>query len=137
MEVFLKYAPEDGFARFQGKIYVAHSIYFQALGEHGFVGLGLYLGIGLWTWLTAGRLERTTASEPEFSEWVPLLMRMTQASLIGFATGGAFLSMMNTDLTYYIPGIVVLVHATVSERRRASLTSAGLATVRKHPVDVA
>lgn len=125
LAVFLKYAPNDGYGAFDSAVYVAHSIYFQALGEHGFVGLSLYLCLGLWTWFAAGRLARTTQSEPEFAEWVPLLMRMTQVSLVGFAVGGAFLSMMLTDVTYYIPGVVVLVHATVTERRRAA--SMGLA----------
>jgi probable O-glycosylation ligase (exosortase A-associated) len=119
LSVFLKYAPSEGFKTFDGSFYVAHSIYLQALGEHGFVGLALYVGLGLWTWFAAGRLARTTRQDPEFAEWVPLLMRMTQASLLGFAVGGAFLSMMLVDVTYYIPGIVVLVQATVAERRKA------------------
>jgi len=130
--VFLKYAPVEGYEIFRGQVYVAHSIYLQALGEHGFVGLGLYLGLGLWTWFAAGRLARSTRDEPEFSEWVPLLMRMTQASLVGFAVGGAFLSMMLVDVTYYIPGVVVLVHATVTERRKA--LGAGRAAVPSNKI---
>ena len=117
--VFQKYAPYDGFEIFRGSVFVAHSVYFQALGEHGFAGLAIYLLLGLWTWFGAGRLSKLTKSDPEFSEWVPLLMRMTQVSLVGFAVGGAFLSLMLLDLTFYIPGIVVLTHATVHERLRA------------------
>lgn len=116
--VFRSYAPVDGFEHFQGKVFVAHSIYFQALGEHGFPGLAIYMALGLWTWFGAGRLARLTRDDPEFSSWVPLLMRMTQVSLVGFAVGGGFLSLMLLDLSYYIPGIVVLAHATVYERRR-------------------
>ena len=118
--VFNKYAPYEAVVALKGAVFVAHSIYFQALGEHGFVGLGLYLLLGLWTWFGAGRLARLTTNVPEFSSWVPLLMRMTQVSLIGFAVGGAFLSLMLLDLTYYIPGVVVLAHATVHERLRQS-----------------
>lgn len=120
--VFQRYAPVDGFEIFQGKVFVAHSIYFQAMGEQGFVGLGIYLSLGLWTWFAAGRLARLTQNDPEFSAWVPLLMRMTQVSLVGFAVGGAFLSLMLLDLTYYIPGVVVLAHATVHERIRQRRT---------------
>jgi probable O-glycosylation ligase (exosortase A-associated) len=116
--VFNKYAPYEAVVALKGAVFVAHSIYFQALGEHGFVGLGIYLLLGLWTWFGAGRLARLTADDPEFSPWVPLLMRMTQVSLIGFGIGGAFLSLMLLDLTYYIPGVVVLTHATVHERLR-------------------
>jgi probable O-glycosylation ligase (exosortase A-associated) len=118
LRVFAKYAPVDGYEVFQGKVFVAHSIYFQALGEHGFPGLALYLGIGLWIWFAAGRLARTARTESEFASWVPLLMWMCQVSLIGFAVGGAFLSLMLLDLPYYILGVVVLTHATVHEHRR-------------------
>ena len=59
----------------------------------------------------------------EFSTWVPMLMRMTQVSLVGFAIGGAFLSFMLLDLSFYIPGIVVLVHATMHERRKGVHTA--------------
>lgn len=124
LAVFSTYAPFDGYEIVQGTVYVAHSIYFQALGEHGFVGLGLYLLLGAWTWFAAGRLARTTQNDPELGDWVPLLMRMTQASLVGFAVGGAFLSMMLTDLTYYIPGVVILVHATVAEHRKRAAARA-------------
>jgi probable O-glycosylation ligase (exosortase A-associated) len=116
--VFHRYAPFEGFETFRGSVYVAHSIYFQALGEHGFVGLALYLGLGIWTWFSAGKLAKSTQNDPEFQTWVPLLMRMTQVSLMGFAVGGAFLSLMLLDLTFYIPAIVILTSATVEQHRK-------------------
>lgn len=116
--VFSLYAPVGGVGSYTGGgIFVAHSIYFQALGEHGFPGLALYLLLGWQTWRTASRLARETASDPEFANWVPLLMRMVQVSLIGFAAGGAFLTLVHFDLPYYIIGYVVLVDVTIKERR--------------------
>lgn len=93
-----------------------HSIYFQALGEHGFVGLALYLALGIAVWWRSGRLAARCASEPDFA-WVVLLMRMTQVSLVIFAVGGAFLGLLHYDLPYYLAGIVVLTHLTVAESR--------------------
>jgi probable O-glycosylation ligase (exosortase A-associated) len=116
-EVFARYAPA-GFQQFAGQYWVAHSIYFQALGEHGFPGLALYLLLGWLTWRRAGRLARETAEAPEFRTWVPLLMKSTQVSLLGFAVGGAFLNLLHFDLPYYMVAYVVLVDATVRERRR-------------------
>lgn len=121
--VFALYAPRGSEESLQERVFVAHSIYLQALGEHGFPGLLLYLGIGLWTWFAAGRLATKTAKDPEFDSWVPLLMHMCQVSMIGFAVGGAFLSLMLLDLPYYILGIVVLTHATVHERIRTRAAS--------------
>ena len=112
--VFAKYAPFDGSAIFENEgVFVAHSIYFQALGEHGFPGLLLFLLLGIVAWRKAGKLARLTKNDPEFGTWVPLLMPITQVSLIGFAVGGAFLSMMQFDFPYYIVCYVVLVDATV------------------------
>ncbi|HEY1092172.1 MAG TPA: putative O-glycosylation ligase, exosortase A system-associated [Burkholderiaceae bacterium] len=116
--VFARYAPAGvGNYTAGGAIFVAHSIYFQALGEHGFPGLFLYVMLGVMTWRMAGRLARECKDDPEYASWVPLLMRMAQVSLIGFATGGAFLTLVHFDLPYYIVAIVVLVAATVRERK--------------------
>lgn len=123
--IFAKYAPVNHeYQAAEGQVWVAHSIYFQALGEHGFVGLGLYLMLGLLAWRCAGKLARATRDDPEFKTWVPLLMRMSQVSLVGFATGGAFLSLMHLDVPYYIIGIILLTDATVKERNRLPATSA-------------
>ena len=107
--VFDRYAPTDGvFEQFAGRVYVAHSIYFQMLGEHGFVGLGLFLALLGTTWLTAGRVAGRAAKDAEFGTWMPSLMRMAQVSLIGYLVGGAFLSLAYLDLPYYVLALVVL-----------------------------
>ncbi len=119
-EIFARYAPFDGSTTFgNGGVFVAHSIYFQALGEHGFPGLFLFVLLGLVTWRKAGQLAKLTRADPEFGDWVPVLMRMVQVSLLGFAVGGAFLSMMQFDIPYYIVGYVVMVDATVRDRLKA------------------
>jgi probable O-glycosylation ligase (exosortase A-associated) len=116
--VFARYAPLDGdFASFRGMVFVAHSIYFQMLGEHGFVGLTLFLLLGSTTWLTARAIAKRTKDDPEFGPWMPTLMHMVQVSLVGFAVGGAFLSLAYLDLPYYIMGFVV--SAGMLERKRA------------------
>lgn len=121
--VFSRFAPLDGeWAAFAGRTYVAHSIYFHVLGEHGFVGLGLFLLLGVTVWVVAGRTARAAQEVPEFEPWMPLLMRMVQVSLIGFGAGGAFLSVAYLDLPYYIMGFVVLsqrlVNRSAAERAR-------------------
>lgn len=121
--VYALYAPERVGDYIGGAIFVAHSIYFQALGEHGFPGLLLYLLLGVFTWRKAGKLAQQTKVDPEFSAWVPLLMRMVQVSLAGFAVGGAFLSLVHFDLPYYIIGYVVLVDATLRERNKQNSPS--------------
>ena len=107
--VFGLYAPTGGeWEVFAGRIYVAHSIYFQMLGEHGFVGLFLFLALWLLVWIHAGRIGKKAAGVTELADWLPLLMRMVQASVMGFAVGGAFLSLAYLDLTFYLMGFVIL-----------------------------
>jgi putative inorganic carbon (HCO3(-)) transporter len=120
--VFQMYAPQGGeWAVFAGRVYVAHSIYFQILGEHGFVGLALYLGLGLATWLSARSIARRAMLHDDLASWMPLLARMVQVSLVGFAAGGTFLSLGYLDLPLYIIGFVVLSSAIL--KRQESKTA--------------
>lgn len=124
--LFSMYAPPGGVEGYPANVvFVAHSIYLQALGEHGFPGLALYLLLGIVTWRKAGAISKRTEKDPEYAEWVPLLMRMTQVSLIGFAVGGAFLTLVHFDLPYYIICYVVLVDATLRERASAAAPRSG------------
>lgn len=120
-KVFAIYAPAEGVGVYKGgEVFVAHSIYFQMLGEHGFPGLGLYLLLGITAWRQAGRVGRQARTLPEYANWAPLLMRMVQVSLAGFAVGGAFLSLAHFDLSYYIISFAVLVDATLREQQKGS-----------------
>lgn len=112
--LFARYAPlGPEYQAVSGGAWVAHSIYFQALGEHGFVGLALYVALGLFTWRLAAQVSKRAEGDPELSAWLPLLMRMCQASLVGFASGAAFLSLMHFDVQYYVVAIVVIADASV------------------------
>lgn len=85
----------------------AHSIYFEILGEHGFIGLAIFLTLAILTW----RRATLTAKEADrYPEMKPLadLMRMIQVSLVGYAVSGAFLGMAYFDLYYALISIVVM-----------------------------
>jgi putative inorganic carbon (hco3(-)) transporter len=107
-ELFHRYAPNPL------DIHAAHSIYFQALGEHGFVGLGLYLLLGFLTWRTGSWIIRNTAKLEEF-KWAFNLATMIQVSLVGFATGGAFLSLLYFDVPYYLLAAMVVTRVLVAK----------------------
>lgn len=94
----------------------AHSIYFQVLGNHGFVGLFLFLGLFGSTYLAAGRLSRLSTSIPKV-QWCRDLGAMCQVSLIGYFVGGAFLSLSYFDMPYNVMVAVVLAQLWV--RRQA------------------
>jgi probable O-glycosylation ligase (exosortase A-associated) len=108
-EVFQRDAPVPD------DVHAAHSIYFQVLGEHGFVGLGLFLLLWIMAWRTAGVLRRTGPLLPQ-TQWTTDLGAMTQASLAGYAVGGAFLSLAYFDLPYNLMLLVVLARQWVAEK---------------------
>jgi probable O-glycosylation ligase (exosortase A-associated) len=94
-EIFNHYLPGE-IAR------AAHSIYFEVLGEHGFIGLALYLLILVLALRNAGIIMRQTRARPELL-WAYDLANMIRVALIAFYTGGAALSMA------YFDGFLLLV----------------------------
>ncbi len=96
---------------------VAHSIYFQVLGHHGFIGLGIYLCLWISTWRTAAAIRRRARDLPAQAKWCADLAGMSQVAMIGFAVGGAFLSLSYFDLPYNI--MMLLVLTSVWMQRRA------------------
>ena len=100
-ELFALYAPDPSI------VLAAHSIYFMVLGEHGFVGLFLFLLLWFFVWRSAGRLRKQGQKLPQ-TVWLAHLGGMCQVSLAGYAVGGAFLSLSYYDLPYNILILVVL-----------------------------
>ena len=100
-------------------VHAAHSIYFQALGEHGWIGFGIYMLLAYLTWRKAAWIVKTTENWDEL-KWAASLARMIQVSMVGFAVGGAFLSLLYYDVPYYLMAAVVatgsLVEAALKEK---------------------
>ena len=96
-------------------VIAAHSIYFQVLGNHGFVGLFLYLIMWFSAYRQAGWLHKKTRSIPQ-AKWAADLGNMIQVSLAGYAVGGAFLSLAYFDLPYNMMAMVVLARQWVETK---------------------
>ncbi|MET0322608.1 MAG: putative O-glycosylation ligase, exosortase A system-associated [Duganella sp.] len=107
---FLMYAPDPT------AIHAAHSIYFQALGEHGFIGLFIYLLLGWLTWRSASWIVRNSRGVADLA-WASHLANMIQASLVGFGVGGAFLSLLYYDVPYYLVAVVAATRILVARRK--------------------
>ena len=107
-DLFYLYAPvpED--------FHDAHSIYFEMLGEHGFVGLGFFLLVGLLAWRTGSQIIQLSRDH-ESQKWAYDLASMIQVSLLGYAVGGAFLGLAYFDLFYHLVAILVVTKIVVSK----------------------
>ena len=118
--IYLRYAPNPRF------VIVAHSIYFQVLGEHGYIGLFLYLLFWFLTYRLAGRVVRLAGDRDEL-QWAHMLGSMSKVSLAGFAVGGAFLSLAYWDMPFYIMVMLLcterLVGNTLTEAAQAKTAS--------------
>lgn len=98
--------------------YSPHSVYFQVLAEHGFVGIALYLSIWITGWRKCTSLIKR-AITPE-TAWIGHLARMIQPSIIGFLVAGAFVNLAHFDLSLYILLLVVLCDTELKQRERAA-----------------
>ncbi|HEY7652058.1 MAG TPA: putative O-glycosylation ligase, exosortase A system-associated, partial [Methylomirabilota bacterium] len=93
----------------------AHSIYFNLLGEHGWIGLGLYLTIIALALLRLNHLRRLARANPEIA-WAAGYAHMIQASLATYLTTGAFLSVAYFDLAYQLIILVPVIHAVALQQ---------------------
>lgn len=95
-------------------LHTAHSIYFQVLGDHGWIGLLIFLTIGVLNWsLLGGVIKRTNTRQG--LEWANQLARMLQLSLIAYFVAGAFLSLPYYDLYWQIAALGVIINTLVSK----------------------
>jgi probable O-glycosylation ligase (exosortase A-associated) len=120
--IYDRYAPDPSFPP-----QVAHSIYFEALGSHGFVGLALYLTVLVCHWRYAGKIVRTAADRHDLA-WARHYGLMMQVSIVGFAVGGAFLSIILFDVPYYLIGATLVVgrlleHSLKAQKRASEAAS--------------
>jgi probable O-glycosylation ligase (exosortase A-associated) len=92
----------------------AHSIYFEVLGEQGFIGFTMFMLLAWFTWDTGKRIRRLARHKPE-TKWAADLAGMIQVSLIGYAASGAFLGLAYFDLYYTLIAIMVICKLTSLE----------------------
>lgn len=115
-DVFRRYLPEYELT------HSAHSIYFQVLGEHGFVGLALFLTFWMLTWRLSRRIIKRTRDDPAW-KWAFWLATMVQVSLVGYFVGGMFLNLAYWDMPYYLMIALVITWHIVSLPAPASSVS--------------
>lgn len=84
-----------------------HSVWFRVLGEHSFIGIGLYVAMLIAAWLSLARIRKRTRDVPDKS-WMTDLASMIQVSLVAFVVAGTFLPMAYFDLVYQLLALTAL-----------------------------
>lgn len=136
--VFRMYSPNPE------RHHAAHSIYFQVLGEQGWIGLLLFLGIGVATWMSCSKLRKLGSEHAEL-RWASDLGGMVQVSMVGYGVAGAFLSLTWFDLPYNLMIMAVVgrrlaeaeAEQLLTARRAAALAAQQVAKPQAKPKPIA
>jgi putative inorganic carbon (HCO3(-)) transporter len=129
-DVFGRYAPDPT------DVHAAHSIYFQMLGEHGYVGLLLFVLLWLLVWRDASWINRQARGRDAL-QWASDLARMVQVSLVGYAVGGAFLNLAYYDVPYDLLVALVLTRLLVEKEINSSQQEVAVAPPQKNAATAA
>jgi probable O-glycosylation ligase (exosortase A-associated) len=86
-----------------------HNIFFEVLGEHGYVGLVLYLLIIFLCW-RLNLLAQKRYSSSASTEWAAQLGLLTNISLYIYCACGMFIGIAFAPWLYYLLGISVSLH---------------------------
>jgi len=82
--------------------YVAHSIYFQVMGDLGFFGFFIFLIILFNTFNTRNQIKKLVKIQGEHLRWAADLADLLTASMIAYVVGGALLSAAYFELPYIV-----------------------------------
>jgi len=103
IEVDLKRAGDDGAAvqKIADEARGFHSSYFEMLGEHGFLGLGLFLGIFIVTLVKLARLRRRFRPGTD-DAWLGECARALSVFTLVYMAGSAFQALAIQSTVYYV-----------------------------------
>lgn len=107
--LFKLYAPDPR------NVHDVHSVYFEVMGEHGWIGFTMFMLLAWFTWNTGNRIRRQAKVSVE-TKWAADLAGMTQVSMIGYAAAGSFLGLAYFDLYYNLIAIMVICSILLKEQ---------------------
>lgn len=125
---FAAFAPEPE------NVHDVHSIYFEILGEHGFVGFGLWLLLGFLAWRTGSWVIKRVKRKPD-QKWASDLASMVQVSMVAYLASGAFLGLAYFDLYYHLLVILVMTKVIVlkAEQEPAPIVPSEQVSMKRKP----
>jgi len=102
-----------------------HSIYFEVLGDLGFLGLFLFLACLANGFITASKIKSIAKQQGQTSFWASDLANCITASMVAYAVGGAALSAAYFELPYVLLMLlaVVKLHLQANPTINASPTT--------------
>lgn len=108
----------------------AHSIYFQILGQHGFVAFLLFIALLVSVQLRLQKIRKIASTQGDRA-WIGSAATAIQIGLIGYMVSGAFLSSAYFDLAYLFYAMTAILEREL--RVTEEVTSARSAVARQRP----
>ena len=90
------------------KFKAAHSIYFQVLGDHGYIGLLIFLSIIITAYMKMGKNIKL-ANKHNSDKSLILLCKYLKVSLMAYCAGGAGVSLAYFDMLYALLAMTVVI----------------------------
>jgi len=125
--VFARYAPVMD-------VRDVHSIYFEVLGEHGWLGLTLFLLLLGMTWMKCNSIIRLARKNLDLA-WAKDLAAMIQVSMIAYMSAGAFLGLAYFDYIYHLIAIVVATDSMIRQSLPRTGTASAMLAQPRHQRD--
>lgn len=100
----------------------AHSLYFEVMAEHGFLGLGIYLVVVGDTMIILTRVIRRWRDDPTYG-YLSKYAEMTRLGLVPYLVSGASLGVAYFDLYFLMVGLSAILWS-LSEEAAAAVRAA-------------
>lgn len=128
-DVWEQYAPE-----FKHKPTSAHSVYFQVLGDHGFLALGVYLLVFGLAILSCRTTQARAGRIPSYT-WLADYARMMEISLIAFLIAGTFYNRAYVDIAFHLICTVIILKVLARAEFAKATTSHQAQSLEQSPWD--
>ena len=110
--------------------HAAHSVYFETLGDLGFIGCGLFVSLILLSLWNCRRVTKMTENTPSLA-WATDLSRMLQVSMVVYAITAAALSLAYFELFYILVALSSRCRRTAEQALAAQHSEAIRAQARE------
>lgn len=114
------------------KAKAAHSIYFEVLGDLGFVGLGIFLIILVRGLRARWIIKKTVVRLGSGYQWARDMADMLMLAILAYMTGGAAVSLAYYEVIYMVVMLMELLKLHVL-RAQSTINSAKTSSVVRHP----
>jgi len=101
-----------------------HSIYFEVIAEHGYVGLTLFLTLLFSGWYSGGTQAKKFRRYEE-TRWLGELCAALQLCIVAFSVGGLTVNIATFDVFYHVLAIIVMCSVVGEQIMAGSLTLVG------------